>query len=170
MRILEKAVSCKIAATSGTPPLESPLASGGWELHPQTPRVVTPAYWYTFASAFLSLSVFSYFEITKVTNTAFPCPFLAKPHSCLFIYFCPSLCPSWDRSVINKQSYGLDRKGTWKRGKRVNVLLLRPFFISNFVVFVGGGAKIFLPLGAGTIATQLVIFGQIKVNVRQWRQ
>jgi len=31
-------------------------------------------------------------------------------------YFCSSLCPSSDRSIINKQGYGLDRKGTWKRG------------------------------------------------------
>jgi len=25
-------------------------------------------------------------------------------------------CPSWDRSIILKQGYGLDKKGTWKRG------------------------------------------------------
>jgi len=40
----------------------------------------------------------------------FPCPFLAKPHPYLF-YF----CLSWDRSTINKQRYGYDRKDTWKR-------------------------------------------------------
>jgi len=34
---------------------------------------------------------------------------------CLF-YFYPTFCPSWSRSIINKQSYGNDRKGTWKRG------------------------------------------------------
>jgi len=39
----------------------------------------------------------------------FPCPFLVKPHPCLF-YFCPSFCPNWDLWLWQ------DRKGTWKRG------------------------------------------------------
>jgi len=30
------------------------------------------------------------------SNTPFPCPFLAKLHPCLFIFY-PSFCPSWDR-------------------------------------------------------------------------
>jgi len=38
----------------------------------------------------------------------------------LFIYLfylCSILCPSKDLSIINKQGYGLDRKGTLKNGK-----------------------------------------------------
>jgi len=44
---------------------------------------------------------------TVLTNTPFPCPFLAKSHPCLFIlrYF-----QAIGRSIINKQV--LDRKGT----------------------------------------------------------
>jgi len=34
-----------------------------------------------------------------------------------FLYFCPSFCPSWDRNIINKEGYGLDIIGVWKRGK-----------------------------------------------------
>jgi len=46
------------------------------------------------------------------------CPFLAKPHPFYLFY----LCPSWDISIINKKAYGLDKKGTWKRGKRRGAL------------------------------------------------
>jgi len=34
-------------------------------------------------------------QTNKVSVTPFPCPFLAKLHSCLFI-FCSSFCPSWE--------------------------------------------------------------------------
>jgi len=47
--------------------------------------------------------------ISPVTITAFPCPFLVKPLSHILVYlfyFRPSFCPSWDRSIINKESYG----------------------------------------------------------------
>jgi len=50
--------------------------------------------------------------VFKKTYTPFPCPFLAKLHPCLFI----SLLSSLDRNAMNKQGYGLERKGTWKRG------------------------------------------------------
>jgi len=35
----------------------------------------------------------------------------------LFHIFLYSFYTSYNRSIINKQGYGLDRKGTWKRGK-----------------------------------------------------
>jgi len=33
-------------------------------------------------------------------------------------------CPSWDRSIIDKQGYGLDRKGSWKCGTSYFTLVL----------------------------------------------
>jgi len=44
-------------------------------------------------------------------SIGFSRPFLAKPHPCLFILVCSSLCPSENISKINKQGYGLVRKG-----------------------------------------------------------
>jgi len=44
--------------------------------------------------------------------TLFPCPFLAIGYILVYLY----VCPSYDESIINRQGYGLDRNGTWKRG------------------------------------------------------
>jgi len=55
-----------------------------------------------------------------ITNTAFPCLFLTKPHLCLFILLMSKI--GQKARIINKQGYGWDRKGIWKRGKREGAL------------------------------------------------
>jgi len=56
--------------------------------------------------------------------TPFPCPFLAKPHP---------FCPNRDRSIINKQGCGLERKGTWKRGNCT--VIMEQFWLILFSLF-----------------------------------
>jgi len=64
-----------------------------------------------------NITSFDNLPALTITVPRFHVPFwLSHILVCLF-YFCPSFCPSWDRNIINKQRYGYDRKGTWKRGK-----------------------------------------------------
>jgi len=60
---------------------------------------------------------FSCSVIAMLSISPFPCPPFWLSYILVYLfYFCFSLCPSWNRNIINKQNYGSDRKVTWKRG------------------------------------------------------
>jgi len=65
----------------------------------------------------------------------------------LFIfYLCPSVCPSYDRSIINKQDYDLGRKGVQESTPAgVSVFQQDPEQDQEWIFLTGIGA------GAGVI-------------------
>jgi len=63
---------------------------------------------------FVSLNSSHYTETFQLHR--FYVPFWLRHTLVYLFYLCPSFCPSWDRSIINKQSYGKTEKGRVETG------------------------------------------------------
>jgi len=71
----------------------------------------------------------------KVPNTPFPCPFLVN-HILVYLFY---LCPSWDRSIINKAIANAEKsRGNWVKDNIVTAANARENKsvpkLSNFIV------------------------------------